>query len=191
VLAASNQYHEVMVAFDAETNDQLGWTLMCGPDAILKDMFAFMPITGDVAFAGGDEKVGGLGAGGGEGEEMRKEKRKIGLIAAVGVDKKARGRGVGLAMVVRAMEVSLHTISNSHFYVGTLMVELGMCWRCESGFHDAVAYICFGQNLKERGMEGIFIDSVAIRDFYEKLGFEMRWEYESWESVEGGEGKCN
>ena len=51
-----------MVAFDAETNDQLGWTLMCGPDAILKDMFAFMPITGDVAFAGGDEKVGGLGA---------------------------------------------------------------------------------------------------------------------------------
>ena len=38
-------------------------------------------------------------------------------------------------------------------------------------------------------MEGIFIDSVAIRDFYEKLGFEMRWEYESWELVEGGEAK--
>ncbi|PVH74910.1 hypothetical protein DL98DRAFT_658472 [Cadophora sp. DSE1049] len=139
VLAASNQYHEVMVAFDTETNEQLGWTLMCGPEAIVKDMFAFMPISGDVAF-GSDGQVHGEGTG--------REERKIGLIAAVGVDKKARGRGVGLAMVVRAME-----------------------------------------NLKERGVEGVFIDSVAIRDFYEKLGFEMRWEYESWELVGGGEGK--
>ncbi|KAH7372106.1 hypothetical protein BKA64DRAFT_728857 [Cadophora sp. MPI-SDFR-AT-0126] len=136
VLAASNQYHEVMVAFDAETNEQLGWTLMCGPEVVVKDMFAFMPISGDVAFAEQDRE------GEGKGE------RKIGLIAAVGVDEKARGRGVGLAMVVKAME-----------------------------------------NLKERGVEGIFVDSVTIRDFYEKMGFEMRWEYETWEFVGSGEGK--
>lgn len=94
-----------MVAFDAETNEQLGWTLMCGPDAIVKDMFAFMPRSGDVAFAGEDEEFGDERREENR-EEIRRENKKIGLIAAVGVDKKARGRGVGLAMVVRAMEVS-------------------------------------------------------------------------------------
>ncbi|KAH7311077.1 hypothetical protein BKA65DRAFT_601100 [Rhexocercosporidium sp. MPI-PUGE-AT-0058] len=136
VLAAHNQYHEVMVAFDAETDEQLGWTLMCGPDAIVKDIYAFLPIAG---------------SGEGEGKEGNGEEQsvgRIGAIAAVGVDKNARGRGVGLALVGRAME-----------------------------------------NLKERGLEGIFIDSVVIRDFYEKLGFETRWEYEAWEWVGVNDGK--
>ncbi|KAH6718358.1 hypothetical protein BKA61DRAFT_732648 [Leptodontidium sp. MPI-SDFR-AT-0119] len=134
VLAAHSQYHEVMVAFDAKTNEQLGWTLMCGPDAIVKDIYAFLPLAGKETL-------------GEKGKEVEGEKGNVGLIAAVGVDKKARGRGVGLALVGRAME-----------------------------------------NLKERGVEGIFIDSVVIRDFYERLGFETRWEYEAWEWV-GGLGK--
>ncbi|KAL2062062.1 hypothetical protein VTL71DRAFT_6328 [Oculimacula yallundae] len=146
VLAASSQHHEVMVAFDAETNEQLGWTLMCGPEAIVKDIYAFLPLAGELGLGsceGGD--VRGRRAEGkaevGEAEGCRE--RKIGLIAAVGVDEKARGRGVGLALVGRAMA-----------------------------------------NLKERGVEGIFIDSVIIRDFYERLGFETRWEYETWECPE-------
>ncbi|KAK0105035.1 hypothetical protein ONS95_004597 [Cadophora gregata] len=136
VLASLNLYHEVLVAFDAETNQQLGWTLMCGPDASVKDMFAFLPLAGDVAFE----------AEAAEKDEGSKVKRGIGLISAVGIDAKARGRGVGLAMVVRAME-----------------------------------------NLKERGVDGIFIDSAVIKGFYEKIGFETRWEYENWEFIGTGE----
>ncbi|KAG4427415.1 hypothetical protein IFR05_017101, partial [Cadophora sp. M221] len=134
VLAAHSQHHEVMVAFDTETNEQLGWTLMCGPEAIVKDIYAFLPLAGKDILGRKGENDERKGDGKMEGT--------IGLIAAVGVDKKARGRGVGLALVGRAME-----------------------------------------NLKERGVDGIFIDSVVIRDFYERLGFETRWEYEAWECV--------
>ncbi|RYC84819.1 hypothetical protein BFJ63_vAg12299 [Fusarium oxysporum f. sp. narcissi] len=111
-LAARGQHHEVMVAIDPNTNKQIGWTLMCSFGSSAGDVFAFLPL---------------LPSG-----------EKTGLIAAVGVDEAARGRGVGLALVVKAME-----------------------------------------NLKERGMQGILIDAVAIRGFYEKLGFEARWEYEA------------
>lgn len=112
-LAAANQYHEVMVAFDAETNEQLGWTLMCSPSAVVLDDFAFifhMP-----------------------------SKKKTGLIGCVGVDEKARGKGVGLALLVKAIE-----------------------------------------NMKERGVEGVMIDWVTIRGFYELLGFEPAWECETY-----------
>ncbi|KAF4429395.1 hypothetical protein FACUT_9138 [Fusarium acutatum] len=111
-LAARGQYHEVMVAIDPDTNKQIGWTLMCSFGSSAGDAFAFIPL---------------LPSG-----------EKTGLIAAVGVDEAARGKGVGLALVVKAME-----------------------------------------NLKERGMQGILIDAVAIRGFYEKLGYETQWEYES------------
>ena len=67
-----------MVAFDPITNEQIGWTLMCSPSAVVCDMFAFLPL-----MPSGD---------------------KTGLICAVVVDEKARGRGVGLAMLVKAME---------------------------------------------------------------------------------------
>ncbi|KAH6666066.1 hypothetical protein B0J14DRAFT_205992 [Halenospora varia] len=103
-LAAYNQHHEVMVAFDPDTNAQIGWTLMCSHTAIISDSFAFLP--------------------------LMPSKEKTGLIAAVGVDESARGKGVGLALMVKAME-----------------------------------------NMRERGVEGVYIDSVVIRDFYEKLGF--------------------
>jgi beta-N-acetylhexosaminidase len=103
-----------MVAFDAETNAQLGWTLMCSHTAIVSDTFAFLPLL--------------------------PSREKTGLIAAVGVDASARGKGVGLAMMVKAME-----------------------------------------NMRQRGVEGVFIDSVVIQDFYEKLGFETFWEYEGYE----------
>ncbi|MBE3045760.1 GNAT family N-acetyltransferase, partial [Candidatus Bathyarchaeota archaeon] len=85
-----------MVAFDPDTNEQIGWTLMCSPSAIVSNIFAFLPLvpTGE----------------------------KTGLIAAVGVDEKVRGKGVGLALVVKAVE-----------------------------------------SLRERGVEGVFIDSVSIR----------------------------
>ncbi|KAF5546566.1 amidase [Fusarium mexicanum] len=108
-LAARGQHHEVMVAIDPDTNKQIGWTLMCSFGSSAGDAFAFIPL---------------LPSG-----------EKTGLIAAVGVDEAARGKGVGLALVVKAME-----------------------------------------NLKERGMQGILIDAVAIRGFYEKLGFETKWD---------------
>ncbi|KAG5747850.1 hypothetical protein H9Q69_009576 [Fusarium xylarioides] len=111
-LAARGQHHEVMVAIDPDTNKQVGWTLMCSFGSSAGDAFAFLPL-----LPSGD---------------------KTGLIAAVGVDEAARGKGVGLALVVKAME-----------------------------------------NLKERGMQGILIDAVAIRGFYEKLGFDTQWEYEA------------
>lgn len=101
-----------MVAVDPATNKQIGWTLMCSFGSSAGDLFAFLPL-----LASGE---------------------KTGLIAAVGVDEAERGKGFGLALVVKAME-----------------------------------------NLKERGMKGIFIDAVAIRGFYEKLGFETQWEYEA------------
>lgn len=66
-------------------------------------------------------------------------KEKTGLIAAVGVDESARGKGVGLALVVKAIE-----------------------------------------NMRDRGVEGVFIDTVEIRGFYERLGFETWWEYEGY-----------
>jgi beta-N-acetylhexosaminidase len=101
-----------MVAFDPDTNEQIGWTLMCSHNAVISDIFAFMPL-------------------------MPSKEEKTGLIAAVGVDKSARGKGVALALLVKAIE-----------------------------------------NLKERGVEGVFIDSVVIKDFYEKLGFDILWECE-------------
>ena len=51
-----------------------------------------------------------------------------------------RGKGTGLALLVRAME-----------------------------------------NMRDRGMEGVLIDWVVIRGFYENLGFEPFWEYEGYE----------
>ncbi|KAH8697305.1 acyl-CoA N-acyltransferase [Talaromyces proteolyticus] len=113
VLAAYNQHHEVMVAFDPDTNTQIGWTLMCSHSAILTNIYAFMP--------------------------LMPSKEKTGLIAAVGVDESARGKGVGLALMVKAIE-----------------------------------------NMRERGIEGVFIDSVVIQGFYERLGFKPCWEYESF-----------
>ncbi|KAG0648385.1 N-acetyl-beta-glucosaminidase [Hyphodiscus hymeniophilus] len=112
-LAASNQHHEVMVAFD-ETGAQVGWTLMCSPSSGLCQEFAFLP--------------------------LMPSRDKTGLIACVGVDAKARKKGIGLALLVKAME-----------------------------------------NMKERGIEGVCIDWVAIRGFYETLGYKVFWEYENYE----------
>lgn len=101
------------MAFDPDTNEQIGWTFMCSHNAIVSDIYAFMP--------------------------LMPSKEKTGLIAAVGVDKSARGKGVGLALMVKALE-----------------------------------------NMRERGIEGVYIDSVVIQNFYEKLGFEIFWEYEGY-----------
>lgn len=102
-----------MVAIDPDTNTQIGWTLMCSPSSIVSDTFAFLPLL--------------------------PSRQKTGLVAAVGVDENARGKGIGLALVVKAME-----------------------------------------NMKERGMEGVLIDSVTIRGFYEKLGCETFLDCESY-----------
>ncbi|KUJ20071.1 putative beta-N-acetylglucosaminidase [Mollisia scopiformis] len=112
-LAAWNQYHQVMVAFDAETNSQVGWTLMCDY-SIISNNFAFLP--------------------------LMPSKEKTGLIACVGVDESARGKGVGLVLMVKAME-----------------------------------------NMKERGIEGVCVDWVVIKGFYERLGFQRYWEYQGFE----------
>lgn len=113
ILAQYEQWNQVMVAIDPETNAQVGWTLMCDSSAVVSQIYAFMPL---------------MPAG-----------EKTGLIAAVGVDESTRGQGVGLALMVKALE-----------------------------------------NLRVRGIEGVFIDSVEINGFYERLGFETKWEYEGW-----------
>lgn len=78
VLAAHGQFDEVMVAFDPETDEQIGWTFMCTRSAIICDMHSFLPLL--------------------------PAKEKTGLISAVGIDPNVRSKGVGLAMVVKAME---------------------------------------------------------------------------------------
>lgn len=103
-----------MVAFDPETNAHVGWTLMCSPTSIICDDFAFLPLT--------------------------PSKDKTGLIACVGVEKSQRGKGTGLALLVKAME-----------------------------------------NMRERGVQGVLIDWVVIRGFYENLGFSPIWEYDGYE----------
>lgn len=65
---------------------------------------------------------------------------KTGLIACVGVDESGRGKGVGLALLVKAME-----------------------------------------DMRRRGIEGVCIDWVVIRGFYETLGFTPFWEYEGFD----------
>lgn len=112
-LAKANQHEEVLVAFD-ESGAQVGWTLMCRPNSLLGPGFAFLPCL--------------------------PSKDKTGLIACVGVDASARKKGVGLALLVKAMEY-----------------------------------------MKERGLEGVLIDWVVIRGFYETLGYEVFWEYEKWD----------
>ena len=102
-----------MVAFDS-TGAQVGWTLMCSPSSLVCQDFAFLP--------------------------LMPSKEKTGLIACVGVDESARKKGVGLALLVKAME-----------------------------------------NMRERGVEGVCIDWVGIRGFYETLGYEVFWEYETYE----------
>ena len=102
-----------MVAFDA-TGVQVGWTLMCSPSSLICRDFAFLA--------------------------LMPSKEKTGLIACVGVDESARKRGIGLALLVKAME-----------------------------------------NMRERGIEGVCIDWVVIRGFYETLGYEVFWEYENYE----------
>lgn len=87
---------------------------MCSPDCAVSEEFAFMPL---------------LPSG-----------EKTGLIACVGVDKNARGKSVGLALMVAALK-----------------------------------------NMRERGMEGVLIDWVAIRGFYETLGFVPYWEYDAYD----------
>ncbi|CAG9947287.1 unnamed protein product [Clonostachys rosea f. rosea IK726] len=113
ILAQYGQHAQALVAIDPDTNAQVGWTFMCSPDAIISDMYAFLPLS--------------------------PTKEKTGSISAVGIDPNFRGKGVGLGLVARAME-----------------------------------------NMKERGIEGIMVDSTWLRGFYEKLGFKAQWEYERW-----------
>ncbi len=87
---------------------------MCSPSAVVLEDFAFI--------------------------NLLPSKENTGLIGCVGVDKQARGKGVGLALLVKAIE-----------------------------------------NMKSRGVEGVMIDWVTIRGFYELLGFEAAWEYETFE----------
>ena len=76
--------HEIITAFDVD-GKQVGWCLALSPGrSRLSSGFAFLPI------AGGEDGVSRQG--------------KVGLIAAVGTRKEMRGKGVGLAMVVMALE---------------------------------------------------------------------------------------
>jgi beta-N-acetylhexosaminidase len=112
-LAAANQHHEALVAFN-ETGVQVGWTLMCHPDSVIGRDFAFLPLL--------------------------PSKKRTGLIACVGVDESARKKGIGLALLVKAME-----------------------------------------DMRARGLEGVLIDWVVIRGFYETLGFDVVWEYAKYD----------
>lgn len=74
-LAAAKRYGDVMVIYDS-AGRQIAWTLMCSPESIFCEQFAFMPMIGE----------------------------KVGLIACVGVDKAVRGGGVGRLLLAAAME---------------------------------------------------------------------------------------
>ena len=76
-LAAANEYHNIMVVFNA-AGEQVGWTLMCEPSSKLCAAFAFL--------------------------ELLPSKEKTGLIACVGIDKNTRKGGIGQAMLVAAMQ---------------------------------------------------------------------------------------
>ncbi|KAH8821467.1 acyl-CoA N-acyltransferase [Xylogone sp. PMI_703] len=77
-LAGAGQHQEVMVAVDPETGKQVGWTLMCSPSSVVSQDFAFLPLapTGE----------------------------QTGLIACVGVDEAYRGKGIGLALLIKGMQ---------------------------------------------------------------------------------------
>ena len=77
-LASQNQHSNVLVAIDPETKAQIGWTIMSSHSTIIADDFAFLPLC--------------------------PSGNKTGLIACVGVDENARGRGVGLGLLVKAMK---------------------------------------------------------------------------------------
>lgn len=109
-LAAAGQHSSVLVAH-SPTGAQIGWTIMSSPSTVFAADFAFLPLMPTGA--------------------------KTGVIACVGVDKAHRGGGLGLALLVRAME-----------------------------------------DMRRRGVEGVYIDWVVIRGFYEKLGFGVEWEFE-------------
>ncbi|KAL3424922.1 beta-N-acetylglucosaminidase [Phlyctema vagabunda] len=111
-LAATGQHHEVMVAYLPD-GSQVGWTVMCSATSVVGEIFAYL--------------------------NLFPSKDKTGLIACVGVDESGRGKGVGLALLVKAME-----------------------------------------NMRARGIEGVCIDWVVIRGFYETLGYEPFWEYEGY-----------
>lgn len=72
-LAEANQHHQVMVAMNS-SGEQLGWTLMLDSDMGRLADLACPPLLGE----------------------------KTGLIACVGVDPNARGKGVGLALIASA-----------------------------------------------------------------------------------------
>ncbi len=45
-----------------------------------------------------------------------------------------------------------------------------------------IALLCKAiENMQDRGIEGVFIDWVVLRGYYEKLGFELWKEYEKFE----------
>lgn len=113
LLINNNRHHEIMVAFD-DSGHQVAWTMMCSHASIVSELYAFLPVM--------------------------PAKEKTGLIAFVGVKPSMKGKGIGLGLVVKAME-----------------------------------------NMKARGIEGVFIDHVEIRGFYEKLGFESCCESEKYE----------
>lgn len=76
--------HEIYTAFDVD-GKQVGWCLALSPGkSQVWNGFAFLPI------AGAEYGVSGEG--------------KVGLICAVGTRKEMRGKGVGLAMLVKALE---------------------------------------------------------------------------------------
>lgn len=76
-MAAANEHHEVMVAFD-ENGTQIGWTFMCSPSALISREIAFLPLL--------------------------PTKENTGLIACVGVDESMRKKGVGLALLINALK---------------------------------------------------------------------------------------
>lgn len=91
------QGDEVLVALDAKTNEQIGWLLMPHARSMLGSNWAFaywMP-----------------------------SREKTGMISAVGIDPSARGRGVGLAIVARAMEIHRERGMEGVFIDGVVIVD--------------------------------------------------------------------
>ncbi|KAL9617234.1 MAG: hypothetical protein Q9160_007962 [Pyrenula sp. 1 TL-2023] len=76
--------HEIFTAFDVE-GKQVGWCMALSPaKSRIWNAFAFLPTVG------GEDGVSGVG--------------RVGMIGGVGTRKEMRGKGVGMALVLKAME---------------------------------------------------------------------------------------
>lgn len=113
LLVNSGRHHEIMVAF-GDGGQQVGWAMMCSHTSIVSFLYAFLP--------------------------NMPTKEKTGLIACVGVKPEMRGKGIGLGLVVKAMEnMKARGIEGAlidHVEIRGFYEKLGFESLCESELYE-------------------------------------------------------